>query len=564
MITEEQKQWQRNHKFPKVKEKGKNSNLDSQNENKKKEEIAYKYSNKGKGELRESIILEGKPTFIKHRFIDESGKHFTELEPIIQECTRIIRSPHLEEYPYEPYEFSDVGEPQYYLNRTINESIDSIYQQVKNMFTKFNDVDSNTIVLLSAYTLGSYFQDRFSTVHYLIVVGDNGTGKSAIGDTFESLGYRAVNITDATPATWYRVLGSVEYGQVTIIADEADNIGESIEVMSILKTGYQPKGKVFRMDSDNKKQQFFYPYCMKIIIAEKSPGERKAKGLLDRSFKIKTYKGFPKFDIKEVRNPQGTKQRQVQQDEINNLRKLLLMLKLLHFKDPLPEVDIGLDGRDKELCKPILQLFYGLRAKPETLEEIEKAFQYFLDIKNERKKNSLEAMIYPIVINAISQFGNEIETRQLWISILESLEGEGDANKPSIFYSSDFGKLYRNTITKMICDKFGAEMKHKENGNVLVFNDYIFKVGKLYSDSNRIQTRLKTDSPDAPDAPDAHTESKSISNLTNQIQFTKNYDNLNTNLDEFRHLDDNTHNNALQKEPSVFQAESDESGELAR
>jgi len=62
-------------------------------------------------------------------------------------------------------------------------------------------------------------------------------------------------------------LGSVEYGQVMIIADEAEKIGESVEVMSTLKTGYQPIGKVFRMDSDNKKQQFFYPFCFKIKTA---------------------------------------------------------------------------------------------------------------------------------------------------------------------------------------------------------------------------------------------------------------------------------------------------------
>jgi hypothetical protein len=263
---EERGEWAMYHKFPIVKEKDKTQFSDNQNGNTKKEEIAYKYSKKGSGELRESIIIEGVPYYIKYRFNQESNKHYTNLEPKIEEGVRLIRPPYLEEYPYEPYEFRDIGEPQYYLKRAINETIDTVYQKIKHAVGQFNDVDRDTIVLLSAYIMGSYFQDRFSTIPYLIIVGDNGTGKSAIGDIFESIGYRVVNITDATPATWFRVLGSVEYGQVTIIADEADNIGESIEVMSILKTGYQPKGKVFRMDSDNKKQQFFYPYCMKIIM----------------------------------------------------------------------------------------------------------------------------------------------------------------------------------------------------------------------------------------------------------------------------------------------------------
>jgi hypothetical protein len=40
----------------------------------------------------------------------------------------------------------------------------------------------------TANILGSYFHDRLSTVHYLIIVGDNRTGKSAFGETFECLG----------------------------------------------------------------------------------------------------------------------------------------------------------------------------------------------------------------------------------------------------------------------------------------------------------------------------------------------------------------------------------------
>ena len=551
MTTDEQKKW--------VKDQMHGVKIIRKNEPKiLKEEITYKYSKKGKDELRESILIEGVPYFLKYRFIQESNKHFTQLEPNIEEPTRIIRPPHLEEYPYEPYEFRDAGEPQYYLNKARNGTIDSIYEKIKSMVSQFNDVDLDTIVLLSANMLGSYFQDRFSTVHYLIIVGDNGTGKSAIGDTFESLGYRAVNITDATPATWFRVLGSVEYGQVTIIADEADKIGESVEVMSILKTGYQPKGKVFRMDSDNKKQQFFYPFCFKIIIAEKSPGETTAKGLLDRSFKIKTYKGFPQFDIKEVRNPQGNNGRQRQLDEINNLRNLLLMFKLHHFKDPLPEVDVGLDGRDKELCKPILQLFYGLGATAETLKEIETALQHFLDTKNERKKNSLEAVIYPIVINAISRYGTEIETGQIWTLIVGSLDGEGDASKPSIFYSSDYGKIYRNTITKMICDKFGAEKKHKENGNVLIFNDYIFKAGKLYGEPKTIFTMLKTD---APDAPDAHVESEPLPSMSPDKETDGNHVDFIKKLQEIPDFNDQIDKDLEQDDLSLPQ---DESGESAK
>ncbi|HEX7178948.1 MAG TPA: hypothetical protein VF220_04420, partial [Nitrososphaeraceae archaeon] len=85
---------------------------------------------------------------------------------------------------------------------------------IKSYVKLFNDIDSSTLNLLSTNVVGSLFQDRLSTVHYLFIVGGNGTGKSAFGDTFECLGYRVVNITNASEAFWYRVLGSVEYGQL--------------------------------------------------------------------------------------------------------------------------------------------------------------------------------------------------------------------------------------------------------------------------------------------------------------------------------------------------------------
>jgi len=335
----------------------------------------------------------------------------------------------------------------------------------------------------------SNFQDRCSTIHYLIIVGDNGTGKSAFGDTFEALGYRAVNMTDPTPANWYRVLGSIEFGQVTIIADEADKIDLSQQIMSILKTGYHIKGKVPRMDKDNKIQEFFNTYCFKIIVCEKSPNPLNAKGFLDRSFIIKSFIGFPQYDIKEIRNPQGNAIRKQLFDEINDLRKLLLIFRLVNFKEPLPEIDIGIDGRDKELCKPLLQLFYNT----EVQNEIEETLQFFVNIKNKRKENTIEALIYPVIINAISQYGSEISSTKIWNLITYSIEGTIDEKNPNIFHSSDYGSLYRNIIIKMISDKFGVEIKHKENGNILIFNlENVKRIGRIYYNKNGIQTKLVT------------------------------------------------------------------------
>jgi hypothetical protein len=46
---------------------------------------------------------------------------------------------------------------------------------------------------------------------------------------------------------------------------------------------------------------------------------------------------------------------------------------LNHFKDAIPDIEIGVDARDKKLCKPAIQLFYNIG--PQT--EIEAALQKF-------------------------------------------------------------------------------------------------------------------------------------------------------------------------------------------
>ena len=458
-------------------------------ESKSREEIVYKFSNKGLGQLKEASIIQSKPSFIKY-FCDEERK-FIQVEPKIIDVTPNLRPPQAQEYPNSnPYEFKTVDEPQIYLQRALKETPDSLLIKIKNMVKKFNDIDEKAITLLSANVFGSYFQDRFSTVHYLIIVGANGTGKSAFGDTYECLGYRAIKVTNTTDAFWFRIFGNVEYGQVTIIAEEFDRMDESSQVMTVLKEGYQPNTRVPRMNSNNDKMEFFNPFGFKIIIGEKSPNENKARGVLDRSFKIKSYKGIPDYNIKEIRNPQGNRKRQELFDEIDDLRKLLLMYRLVHIKDPYKEISIGLDGRDEELCKPLLQLFYTLGASEETLRELELTLQYFLDTKNKRKGQTLEAVIYPIIVNIVSQYGERISSTELWCLIKDSLEGQLDEKNSNLFYSSEYGKLYRNTVIQMICDKFGAEKDHTEKGNDLIFDlTRLNKVGKIYQNQGRMKTK---------------------------------------------------------------------------
>ena len=237
------------------------------------------------------------------------------------------------------------------------------------------------------------------------------------------------------------------------------------------------------------KQEFFYTYCFKIIIAEKSPDQRNAKGVLDRTFVFTSYKGKPRYDIKEVLNPAGDERRQEFLDELTDFRKLMLIYRLIHFKDAIADIDIEVDGRDKELCKPIIQLFYNTSVQ----KEIEAALQKFLDLKNQRKENAIEAALFPIIINSVSVCGREVYASQIWKMITGGtiIQGEYDPRKSNEYQTSDYGTIYRNTITNIICDKFGAERKRKNNGTVLIFDtEKLLRVGSAYNQRSSIQTKL--------------------------------------------------------------------------
>jgi hypothetical protein len=185
----------------------------------------HKYSNRGKNNLFESVLIENESRLLAYNINSNKGKDYFVALPCIEEDTRRIQP--ASEVPYDPYVFKSSNDPNLlYLQRAKTLTIDELYQQVKEQVKLYNDVDDSTVNLLSSYIVGSYFQDRFSTTPYLIVVGDNGTGKSSLGDTFESLAYRAVNATNTTDAFWFRIFGTIESGQVTIIAEEIDRLDE--------------------------------------------------------------------------------------------------------------------------------------------------------------------------------------------------------------------------------------------------------------------------------------------------------------------------------------------------
>jgi len=302
--------------------------------------------------------------------------------------------------------------------------------------------------------------------------------KSALAATFGAIGYRPVSTTNPTPAILYRLLGNIEPGQCTMILEEAEKIDQVYEIMAILKTGYTRDGKVDRTNPVTLKPEFFHSYCFKIIVAERSPNQDTAKGVIDRAFVHSCFKGYPKHDIKEILNPTNTggPEHKSLLKELEDFRKVLLLYRLIHFKDDIKDIDVGIIGRDKELVKPTLQLFQWTKSQDHLVE----TFQKILDLKNKRKKTALHAALLSVVssiitnktlIEATTTDGKiKVYASNFWLELPLHVQGQEDKTKPGEYHSIEFATLYKGTVGRILHDNFGIESEHTKKGSLLTID----------------------------------------------------------------------------------------------
>lgn len=437
---------------------------------KKKELVVNKYSQNRRSSLYEAVLVNDEPSFV----ILADSKQTMEFVKSIEESSRRLVPPTIDEYLSEPFTFQSKEEIYSYLERAKKETISTLYIKAKSIVSKYIDQESHIVNLISINIVSSYFQDRFSTVHYIGIFGGNGNGKSSIGDAFEALSYRPYNTTDPTPANIFRSLGNVEPGQITLVLDESERIDQNPDMMSILKTGYDIRKTVSRVNQYTGKPEKFNTYCQKVIIGERPPSPVLAKGVNDRILGDIVYYGNPQYDIKEVLNPTDTGDEELKGllSEITEFRKTLFAFRLLHFRDHISNISLEISGRDKELVKPYLQLFSKFKTEEEKhiYEEIKITFAKLLEIKNEKTHSTLEYALIPLALILMEQSKTKtIKFSDLWNLLQYHIKGKLNEYKPNEYNTEEYGTIYRNTITNTL-NKIGVRTKHQNSFTELLFD----------------------------------------------------------------------------------------------
>lgn len=443
-------------------------------ESKKVKQITVnKYSQNRRGPLYEAVLVNGEPYFVT---LDESDLNDkVKLVHRIEEPTRTIIPPKIDEYLSESYSFKSKEEIDSYLEKARKETVFSLYKKAKSIASKYIDQEPHIVILVAIDITSSYSQDRFSTVHYIGIFGDNGTGKSSIGDTFEALAYRSLNTTDPTTANIFRSLGTIEPGQITLILDESERIDENSEMKSILKTGYDIRKTVQRVNKITEKPEKFFTYCIKMIIGERPPGPILGKGVNERILGDTVFYGDPQYDIKEVLNPTNTGSPELKDllSEISEFRKTIFCYRLLHFRDHIPNIDLDIRGRNKELVKPYLQLFSRFKTEEDKriYEEIQDTFTTLLAIKNEKKTSTLEFALIPFIIDLMAESKTKtIKFSDLWGRLPNYIKGTFNEYRPNEYNTEDFGTIYRNKLTNTL-EKIGVKTKRHNSYVELLFNE---------------------------------------------------------------------------------------------
>lgn len=423
---------------------------------------ALKYS--GNGILHESIRLGGIPFFLSYK--DDKIILSEKIEESVRELVPIA------ENEPAPYSFENIQELQETIDSAKHETLHTLYLKTKSTVKKFNDIENRAATILAADIVFTYLQDKIGMTHYLFSYGLPGTGKGAMLETAHQLAYRAVLVTSATSASIYRTLGSLEPGQACILIDEANSLDENIDLQEVLKTGYKQNGQVPRVldasSSVHTSPTWFRTFGWKMIAAERLPSEYKAAGLLTRCFRMKTYLGKPELKIDKVVAHGGNPQLEALYKQLMHLRKLLFAYRIIHFNESIPDVKLNIDGRDEELCSPLVRLFKDTDAKAEILN----ALTEFVVEKQSAKADGFEAYLYARVSEMIKEGNtNEFEFSTIWSVLKELLSGTDIEGKAQSMRTERFGDMGKRLVSQTL-QKFGAQADKDNTGNkrVLVFD----------------------------------------------------------------------------------------------
>lgn len=364
------------------------------------------------------------------------------------------------EFPYIPYGFTpkQIGTPE------------ELFWMVRNEFHLFLDVKGIWKDYFASCTLMTYQQEKLHTIPYIWVYGDNDAGKSVVLELFNHLAYRPLYGACLNVADLYGYLGDMDESGV-ILEDEAQGLSSRREMdkQKIYKIGYKRGAKVPRYrEVDGRSRLVYYPaFCFKVVASEKLP---KNKGLLERFVPTQMTTGYPEKDWADL-----------SVDDLRRFREIrnsLLKWRLLSRNSTLPNVEIHIRGRAKELWKPVIQIATGLSVEPSLRKFLDSLYNNRLD----ELRNTLEGNIIKVVGEIVTQTEQPIPFQRIWDDLLLEVNGTIDDKNPNKMMTPEFDLVTKSKVgyrLREVLDGKKTVQRIKIDEESILSKCYLFDTNKL-------------------------------------------------------------------------------------
>jgi hypothetical protein len=146
-------------------------------------------------------------------------------------------------------------------------NITSLRDLLKYVQDTYMDLHQPKLTTLTThYILSTYIYELFTSMGYLFLSSDSGTGKTKWATIISLMSFNSINATNTTESAMFRI---VEQAKGLLFIDDYDRIEEKKKapIDQLLKVGYKRNGKTCRTEKigDNYVPTFFDVYCPKLI-----------------------------------------------------------------------------------------------------------------------------------------------------------------------------------------------------------------------------------------------------------------------------------------------------------
>lgn len=229
-------------------------------------------------------------------------------------------------------------------------SVTKLFEEIKDYHYQHWDYPIEAFYdLATAWTLATYFPEKWDFVGYIAAIGDTGTGKSRLLNTLAALSYRAWKVTDFTESPLFRGITAWE---PTVFIDESETMtsGDKKSIQNLLNSG-QKRGDMV-------------PRSMEIQYGGKKDYEMQLFSLFGFKAIAGTRWWLPTLQrrsfIAFMTENQRDVKRKIDKPWAQQLRAKLLQYRIdfvdVPFKETAPKIDV----LTKMLPNTVYELFFSL------------------------------------------------------------------------------------------------------------------------------------------------------------------------------------------------------------